>query len=128
MRLLLDTHALLWWLEGNRKLSARVRRIIADDEGPIHVSAASAWEIATKIRLGKLPGVARLRDTLLEAVVAQGFVPLAITFEHGQRAGALAGTHGDPFDRMIAAQAIMEDLPIVTTDRKLAALGARTIW
>ena len=116
MRLLLDTHALLWWALDDSALSERARDAIADAEATVYVSAASAWELATKVRLGKLPGAERLAAELGAYVTRQDFTPLPITLEHGQRAGSLPGPHRDPFDRMLVAQAQLEGLMIVTHD------------
>lgn len=116
MRLLLDTHALLWWLDGDRRLSRRARTAIADQHNTIFVSAASAWEITTKARLGKLPGAVAVAADVAGAVASQGFSPLDITLVHAQRAGRLPGDHRDPFDRMLIAQSQIEDLAVVTDD------------
>ncbi|MBA3673216.1 MAG: type II toxin-antitoxin system VapC family toxin, partial [Gemmatimonadaceae bacterium] len=105
MRLLIDTHALLWWLAGDAQLSGRARDAIADRENMVYVSAASAWEVATKYRLGKLAGAGPLAVDFAREVETQGFTPLDITLAHGQDAGALPGPHRDPFDRMLVAQA-----------------------
>jgi PIN domain nuclease of toxin-antitoxin system len=88
VRLLLDTHALLWWLDGDRRLSLKARRAIASDSNAILVSAVSAWEITTKARLGKLPGAADVSDDVAGCVTSQGFLPLDITILHAQRAGS----------------------------------------
>ena len=128
MKLLLDTHALLWWLTGNVKLSGRVRRAIEKDSGQIGVSAASGWEIATKARLGKLPEAMQIAHRLRELVAEQGFPLLPITFAEGERAGWLPGPHGDPFDRMLAAHALMLDIPIATRDRQFEIFGVDVIW
>src|SRR5437870_13618258 len=116
MRLLLDTHALLWWLDGDRRLSRRARTAVRNAENTVFVSAASAWEITTKARLGKLPGAADVAADVAGAVSSQGFSELEITVLHAQRAGGLPGAHRDPFDRMLIAQAHLEDLPVVSDD------------
>lgn len=128
MRVLLDTHALLWWLDGDRRLPLHMRSLILDAGTQVLVSAASAWEIATKAQLGKLPKAVAVARKLDIAVAGQGFVELPITFEDGQRAGWLAGEHRDPFDRMLAAQALARDLPVMTRDTALMALGVRVVW
>jgi PIN domain nuclease of toxin-antitoxin system len=128
MRLLLDTHTLLWWLDGDRRLSRRAQRAIADETHEVLVSAASAWEIATKWRLGKLPGAADVAADVATVVASQGFTPLAITLHHAQVAGTLATEHRDPFDRMLAAQATLDGLRVVTNDRAFADLGAPLLW
>ncbi len=128
MRVLLDTHALLWWFDGDRRLPKRIQNLIGDEKNEILVSAASAWEIATKARLGKLPNALPIADKLKVAVAEQGFIELAISFEDGQRAGGLTGDHRDPFDRMLAAQSIARDLPLVTNDAAFKALGVKVLW
>jgi PIN domain nuclease of toxin-antitoxin system len=128
MRLLLDTHAFLWWLDGDRRLSLKSRRLIASQANTVLVSAASAWEITTKARLGKLPGAEDVAADVVGCVGSQGFQPLDITLLHAQRAGALAGDHRDPFDRMLIAQAQLEDVSIVSDDRVFDDYGVRRIW
>ena len=98
MRLLLDTHALLWWLDGDERLSKAARQAIADPKATIFVSAASAWEIATKVRIGKLPGAIEVADRLSSILADQSFKPLAIGIEHARRAGLMPGEHRDPQD------------------------------
>jgi PIN domain nuclease of toxin-antitoxin system len=128
VRLLLDTHAFLWWLDGDRRLSARSRRVIADETNAVLVSAASAWEITTKARLGKLPGARDVAADVVGCIANQGFVPLDITVLHAQRAGGLAGEHRDPFDRMLIAQAQLEDVAIISDDTVFDGYGVRRVW
>ena len=128
MRVLLDTHALLWWLDGDRRLSQRARRLIVNDETAVLVSAASAWEICTKFRLGKLPGAAAVAADVMGCLDSQGFAPLPITVDHAQRAGSLPGSHRDPFDRVLIAQSQAEDLPLVTVDPVFGLYGVKVIW
>jgi PIN domain nuclease of toxin-antitoxin system len=127
-RLLLDTHAFLWWLAGDERLSAGAREAIGEELDPIFISAASIWEISTKHRLGKLPGVSAIVGDLAGAIEGQGFVGLAITIRHGQAAGALPGPHRDPFDRMLIAQAMLDDLVLVSNERAFSAYGVRRLW
>jgi PIN domain nuclease of toxin-antitoxin system len=124
VKLLLDTHALLWWATLDPGLS---RKAIADDTTEVFVSAASAWEIATKVRLGKLqwPVTAGTVNTY---VVTQGFRALPISLEHAQRAGQLQMGHRDPFDRMLIAQAQMEDLWLVSNEDTFDSMGVRRYW
>lgn len=126
--ILLDSHAFLWWCDGDRKLSKRVRLLIEGEEAEIYFSAASAWEIATKARIGKLPQALHVAHNLVQIVEEQGFKMLPISTAHAHRAGWLDGRHRDPFDRMLAAQSIIESLPIATSDRDLRRLGATTVW
>jgi PIN domain nuclease of toxin-antitoxin system len=128
LNLLLDTHAFLWWIAGNPVLSRPARTAIGDDSNTVFVSAASAWEITTKFRIGKLPGVATIADNLATVLDAQGFVPLPVTFVHGQAAGALPGPLKDPFDRMLIAQAMLDRMVLVSNEHGFAAYGVRLLW
>lgn len=128
MRLLLDTHALIWWLSGDPALSKRARIAIAEDPSAAAVSAASAWEIAIKVRLGKLPGAAALAGRLGPVVRREGFAALSISIDHAQRAGALPGPLRDPFDRMLIAQAILEDRTLVSIERSFDRYGVARLW
>lgn len=128
MRLLLDTHTLLWWLDGDRRLSRRARTAIGDKDNPVLVSAASAWELATKARLGKLPGALDVATDVAGCLAGQGFLELPITVLHAQRAGSLRIEHRDPFDRMLIAQAQMEDLPIVSNEELFDGFGIARVW
>ena len=128
MQLLLDTHALIWWLAGAPALSARARMAIADDANEIFVSAASAWEIATKHRIGKLPDLTAVIADFSAVVADQGFKPLSISLRHGQTAGSLPGPHRDPFDRMLIAQAMLDNLVLVSNETLFAAYGVTRLW
>lgn len=128
MRVLLDTHALLWWLDGDKRLPLAARRVISDLGTEVLVSAASAWEITTKARLGKLPGALAVAADVATAVISQGFVALPISLDHAQRAGSLPGPHRDPFDRMLIAQSQAEGIPLVTNERIFEAYGIRRVW
>ena len=120
IRLLLDTHALLWWLANDRKLPRDVRETIADPANEVFVSAASVWEISIKRALGRLE---LDTDDLEQAVVGSGFQPLPISFAHAVAVGGLPPVHRDPFDRMIVAQSRVERLRIVTHDRVFERYG-----
>ncbi|RDJ24889.1 type II toxin-antitoxin system VapC family toxin [Bosea caraganae] len=128
MRLLLDTSALLWFWLGGRALRPQVLGPILDRNNQVHVSSISAMEIATKHRVGKLPGVENVLATFADALAADGFIALPLSNEHALLAGAIPGEHRDPFDRMLAAQAIIEELTIVSSDAAFDALGARRLW
>jgi PIN domain nuclease of toxin-antitoxin system len=128
MRYLLDTHALLWWLNGHDELSLPARAIIEDRRNIIYISAASAWEIATKFRKGKVPSAAAILPDLASMLLAEGFTDLPITSAHMVRSALLPTNHADPFDRILAAQAIMENLALISRDEKLPSLGALTHW
>lgn len=128
MRLLLDTHTLIWWLTENPSLPASARRLIAHKNNTALVSAASAWEIATKVRLGRLAVAADLASDFVDYLAQERFESLAISVAHGIRAGSLPGPHKDPFDRMLVAQAQLEGLAIVSNDALLDGYGVRRIW
>jgi len=128
MQLLLDTHALLWWFSGDDALSAASRTAIADEDNGIFVSAASIWEIATKHRIGKLPGIAAIIGDLDRVIADQGFIGLPINLRHGQVAGSLPGPQRDPFDRMLIAQAMLENLVLVSNEQPFDAYGVRRLW
>lgn len=127
MRLLLDTHALLWWATLNPSLSAKARKAVADERTEVFVSGASAWEIAIKVRLGKLQWGDEA-GTVSGYVLSQGFRGLPISLEHAERAGRLAIASRDPFDRMLIAQAQMEDLWLVSNEDRFDATGVRRYW
>ena len=128
MRALLDTHTLIWAKISPASLSRQVAQIMADPLNEIFVSAATAWEIATKVRLGKLPGADSLERDFLETMENSGYTLLPIEAESALRAGRLIADHGDPFDRMIAAHALAMDIPVLSTDTKLDLFGVRRIW
>jgi PIN domain nuclease of toxin-antitoxin system len=128
MKVLLDTHVLLWATLSPGSLSLTASEIIADEVNIIMVSAASAWEIATKVRIGKLPGAETLERDFLDVMEDAGYTLLAIDVASALRAGRLLGEHRDPFDRMIAAQALAEDIPVLSTDPKLDEFGIRRVW
>ena len=128
MRVLLDTHTLIWAKISPASLSRQVAKIMADPLNEIFVSAATAWEIATKVRLGKLPGADSLERDFLETMEDSGYTLLPIEAESALRAGRLIADHGDPFDRMIAAQALAMDIPVLSTDTKLDLFGVRRLW
>jgi len=120
MRLLLDTHVLLWWLSDDRKLAKNARDIIADSNNDVLVSSASLWEVAIKASLGRLEIEL---DDLENAIVRNGFRPLPIGFRHAVTVGRLPAIHRDPFDRMLVAQARVEELRLVSHDRVFERYG-----
>ena len=127
VQVLLDTHAFLWWLGGNPRLSGAARRVIEDDANTIFVSAASAWEIATKHRIGKLPQAEAVALDVTGSIAGQGFEELAISVDDAERAGRLPGLHRDPFDRVLIAQALARDLAIVSVDQAFDGYGVRRL-
>lgn len=128
MQLLLDTHTLLWWLTGDERVPQRARDTILDAANVVFVSAVSAWEVTTKYRIGKLPTATRLAQDFAGQLRAQRFEPLAISIEHAQRAGLLAGPHKDPFDRMLIAQAQVENLVLVSNEEVFDSYGVLRLW
>jgi PIN domain nuclease of toxin-antitoxin system len=128
MRLLLDTPVLLWWLIGDDALSPAAREAIADPDNDIFVSAASAMEIATKHRIGRMPEAAFLTADAAGIIAEQGFSELPVSIRHGQVAGSLPALHPDPFDRVLAAQAIVADLAIVSSDTVFDTYGVSRVW
>ncbi|MGD9878976.1 MAG: type II toxin-antitoxin system VapC family toxin [Reyranella sp.] len=123
MRLLLDTNAFLWWLAGHRSISKRVRSEFDTAGADVFVSAASAWEIATKHWLGKVPEAQLVARNVLAIIESQQFTALAASVLHGQTAGALAGNHRDPFDRLLIAQALVENLTLVSSKHTFDSYG-----
>jgi PIN domain nuclease of toxin-antitoxin system len=128
LKLLLDTHALIWWLEGNDALSPRAREAISDESNSIAVSAASAMEVATKFRLGKLPGAALLAQDFEAIVAAQGFTELAISVHHARLAGEMNIAHKDPFDRFLTAQAQAEEMVLVSNEALFDSVAIQRLW
>ncbi len=128
MRVLVDTHTLIWWATDDPKLSRKARFVLSSLESEVFVSAASAWELSTKVRIGKLLGFEAFTAEFPARIQALGFSELAIQVEHGQRAGLLPGNHKDPFDRMLIAQAQAENMPIVSNERVFDAYHVRRIW
>ena len=128
MNLLLDTHAVLWWLENNRRLSRRAVRAIADPANRCWLSVVSIFEIETKHRLGKLTLPAPLHVGWDTTLFAEKWDVLSVSLPHARYAGRLPGTHGDPFDRLLAAQAEIDELTLITCDDVFATFGTRTLW
>jgi PIN domain nuclease of toxin-antitoxin system len=128
MGALLDTHALIWWVVGDDRISDTLRRRLGSADEDVFVSAATAWEIATKARIGKLAMPKGLLDDFVDAIDGLGFVPLPITLRHGADAGRMRGSHRDPFDRILATQARLEGLDLVSCDPAFAMLGVKTLW
>jgi len=128
MNLLLDTHAFLWFLSGDMRLTNIARDAVSEPTNQVYVSAASVWEITTKHRLGKLPGVSSIVGDLDAVISAQDFERLSITVKHGQVAGALPIPHKDPFDRMLIAQATQEHLTLVSNEEIFDRFGVTRLW
>jgi PIN domain nuclease of toxin-antitoxin system len=128
MRVLLDTHTFLWAVLEPGKLSRRVRSLLQDPQTQIVLSAVCAWEISTKYRLGKLPDAAAVVERYGEAVSGLQAEELPVSRLHALQAGLWAFEHRDPFDRMLAAQAALEHLPLLTNDPALAQFSVPCLW
>ena len=128
VKILLDTCAVIWATMSPAALSHKARKTLANENNVILVSAASAWEIATKVRLGKLSGAEKLEQDYLAVMEEAGYTLLAIDTESALRAGRLTAEHKDPFDRMIAAQALALDVAVLSPDPQLEQFGVRRIW
>lgn len=127
MRYLLDTHTFLWWITGDSRLSPRVGAIVENPDNEILLSVVSAWEISIKVGLGrlKLPG---FPDLIPQQLVANGFVALPVAVPHALEVSKVPLLHRDPFDRMLVAQAWVEDLPVLTADQAIAQYDVSVIW
>jgi PIN domain nuclease of toxin-antitoxin system len=128
LRALLDTHALLWWLSDDPALTRAARKLIAETKNTLIVSAVSAWEIAIKVRLGKLPTASDLAADFSGVMEREGFQLPAISADHAIRAGLLPGPHKDPFDRMLIAQAQAENMPVIRNEVSFESYGVRRLW
>ncbi|MCL6708868.1 type II toxin-antitoxin system VapC family toxin [Pseudomonas sp. R2.Fl] len=125
---MLDTHVLAWWLLDDRRLSAPSRAAIAEGDNEIAASAVSAFEIATKYRLGKWPEAAQLAGDFEKYVMAERFFLLPISPSHALLAGQMTGHHKDPFDRLLAAQSKIETLVFVTADKAFDGFDIERLW
>lgn len=128
MKLLLDTHALIWWLLGDEALSRRAREAIADEANEVAISAASAMEVATKFRIGKLPEAALLAQDFEAIIADQGFAELPISVHHARLAGEMNIAHKDPFDRLLIAQALAEDMVLVSNEALFDSFAVKRLW
>ncbi len=128
MNLLFDTHALIWWFAGDARYPLHLRQPILDGRYSVTVSAATAWEIATKFRLGKLPQVAPLLANYDGYLASQAFEPMDVTTAHALLAGRLPQAHRDPFDRMLIAQALKENLTLVSNEAVFDDFGVARVW
>ena len=128
LNLLLDTHALLWWLTDDPKLSPAARKAILNPTHTVWVSAASAWELATKARLGKLDQAKALLQSFDAMMNEEGFQHLPISHRHALHAGNLASNHRDPFDRMLASQTEIEGYTLVSSDPAFTLFPIQTLW
>lgn len=127
MKVLLDTHVLLWWLHDHSRLRGETRSMLAAPENELLWSAASTWELAIKVQLGKVRLPEPVHDFVVRTLVKQGMVALPIHHAHAARVAELPPLHRDPFDRLLVAQAAVEDVPLVTGDRQLSAYGIQCV-
>ena len=128
MNLLLDTCTLLWWWSEPEQLSPRVLALLKSPSNTVYVSSATAWEVATKFRKGKLPLGGSMIVDWHKRLIVDGFVELPISIYDALKAGSLEGEHKDPFDRMLAAQSLVSGFPVVTSDTAIEGLGAQRVW
>jgi PIN domain nuclease of toxin-antitoxin system len=128
MRVLFDSHALVWFLQGDRRFPASLRERLEAPEIEFVISAVCIWEIATKVRRGKWPEAETVIATMASTLATSAYVPLAITIEHARIAGFLPAHHRDPFDRMLAAQSQVEGIPLVSADPVFRAFAIAVIW
>lgn len=128
MRILLDTHAYLWWIARSDRLSIAAYDAVTNSGNEVFFSAASAWEIATKHRLGRLPEAESVIQNILASIEAAGFEELPISVRDGEYAGRLPGHHQDPFDCIIIAQALIRNLAIISNERVFDRYGVNRIW
>ena len=128
MRFLLDTHAFLWWVADSSRLSATAHGVIAAPANTVLVSAASAWEITTKFRIGKLPAAALVALDVAGVIASKRFEEPPITVADAERSARLPGPHRDPFDRLLAAQAVGQNLALVSKDAVLDQFAVRRVW
>jgi PIN domain nuclease of toxin-antitoxin system len=128
VRLLLDTHAFVWWLTDEKRLSKRARELIGDDRNDLYWSVASTWELAIKIGLGHLTIPDTLAAFLAEALNQQSIVTLPIQQLHACRVAELPNLHRDPFDRLLVAQAQVDRLTLLSKDRQVQRYDVEVVW
>jgi PIN domain nuclease of toxin-antitoxin system len=126
-KVLLDTHALVWWLEAKENLSRKAKEIIEESDTVVFISAASGWELAIKTQIGKFKS-AQLVKGLEKEIEKEGFIELPISLKHALLAGSLDSAHKDPFDRLLIAQAQVEEVPIVSNDKVFDRFSVRRLW
>ena len=128
MPVLLDTVALLFWWSESERIGRSARAALVDNAVPLFVSAVSVWEIANKNRIGKLEALQDFRHDFDALIARDGFRLLDLTAAHAMKGGYLPGAHRDPFDRLIAGQALVEDMTVITNDPQIAAFGCKVLW
>lgn len=128
MKVLLDTHTFLWWINDDPRVSKEARQIIENGKNTLYLSAASGWEIAIKSRLGKLTIPSEIKTFFIEQLTVNAILPLPVMMHHALHVYTLPDLHRDPFDRLIIAQAQLEDLPVLTADPQIAAYRVEVMW
>jgi PIN domain nuclease of toxin-antitoxin system len=128
VKLLLDTHAFLWWVEGTPAIGRRARAAVSNPDNEVLLSIASCWEIAIKLSLGRLRLTERLDRFIPEQLTLNGFSLLAVELRHVVRVAGLPFHHRDPFDRLLATQALEEGLALVSADRVFRKYGVTVVW
>jgi PIN domain nuclease of toxin-antitoxin system len=128
MKILFDSHALVWFVLGDKRFPARLRRTLDEPDTEFVISAVCIWEIVTKVHRGKWPEAGPFVADLGATLQQSGYIPLPITIEHARVAGFFAWAHRDPFDRLLAAQSQIEAMPLVTADREFHAFGTSVLW
>ncbi len=128
MRLLIDTHVLIWWVQEPKKIRKTIRDDISNDENEVFVSAVSAWEIANKVRIGKLRFAQDILDSFEESIRLLNFEHLPVSAKHAVAGAKIEAPHKDPFDRMLAGQALVEGMKLISADPQFKQLGVETVW
>lgn len=128
MKVLLDSHTFFWWTTDSPKLSRTARGLIDEDSTDVLISSVVAWEISSKVRSGKWREAEPLADAFFATIKHYGFLPLSLTLEHAHRAGTFTVAHRDPFDRMLAAQSLIESASLITIDPVFSEFGIEIVW
>ena len=128
MRVLLDTSTFLWWITDSDRLGERVRQVLTDEQNEVWFSVASGWEIVIKAGLGRVSFTKDPEEFIPEQISANGFQILPIQLRHALKISALPSVHRDPFDRLLVAQALVEDLTILSGDSRIAAYPVDVLW
>jgi len=128
VKYLLDTHTFLWWISDNPALSQKAREIISDSANDIYLGAGSVWELAIKTRAGKLALDGELESFVGKHLQSNSFQMLPITLPHAAKVQKLPNKHRDPFDQMLAAQSLVEGMPLISKDQIIAGFGAEVVW
>ena len=128
MRVLLDTHAFLWWISDDRRLSDRAREIIGDGRNELYFSAASGWEISIKVGLGRLDAPESLDRFIADQLSRNAIQALPIYLRHALHTRTLPDHHRDPFDRILVSQAVLEETPLLSADPQISRYPVEVVW